>query len=374
MPVIAWSCCAAVAEVLVAKEVFAAMDSLAYAQGRPDLKATLKARFSDFQVDEDLGFEPSGAGDHVFVQLRKTDLSTTDTARHLARISGVSGRDVGYSGMKDRRGECSQWFSIKLPAGGENAFSDLQDERLQLLQLARNHRKLRIGSHRHNRFQLLLRDCEGDAAEFDRRLRALAAQGVPNYFGVQRFGRDLSNLEQVLKLFRDSAGPGSAGNRHKRGMLYSAARAYLFNQVLSRRLEQGNWCQYQPGDVLNLDGSNRCFLVADGDWDEKLQARLQEFDIHLTGPLPGLVGSKDKYISKGIAADIENAVLEKYPELLAGLRQHDLEAGRRPLRFRVHDLQWQWQQDQHLLLQFTLSKGAYATSLLRELCQTDEQG
>ncbi|MCI5106106.1 MAG: tRNA pseudouridine(13) synthase TruD [Pseudomonadales bacterium] len=360
--------------MLVAKEVFAAMDSLAYAQGRPDLKATLKARFSDFQVDEDLGFEPSGAGDHVFVQLRKTDLSTTDTARHLARISGVSGRDVGYSGMKDRRGECSQWFSIKLPAGGENAFSDLQDERLQLLQLARNHRKLRIGSHRHNRFQLLLRDCEGDAAEFDRRLRALAAQGVPNYFGVQRFGRDLSNLEQVLKLFRDSAGPGSSGNRHKRGMLYSAARAYLFNQVLSRRLEQGNWCQYQPGDVLNLDGSNRCFLVADGDWDEKLQARLQEFDIHLTGPLPGLVGSKDKYISKGIAADIENAVLEKYPELLAGLRQHGLEAGRRPLRFRVHDLQWQWQQDQHLLLQFTLSKGAYATSLLRELCQTDEQG
>ncbi len=350
------------------------MDSLAYAQGRPALQATLKAQFSDFQVDEELGFQPSGEGEHVFVQLRKTDLSTTDTARHLARITGVHGRDIGYSGMKDRRGECSQWFSIKMPAGEESSLADLADERLELLQLARNHRKLRIGSHRNNRFQLLLRNCQGEAADYERRLQALQAEGVPNYFGVQRFGRGMSNLEQVLKLFRDSDGPGGSGSRHKRGMLYSAARAYLFNQVLSRRLEEGNWCQYQAGDVLNLDGSNRCFLVPDGGWDDKLQARLQEFDIHLTGPLPGLVGSKDKYISRGIAADIENAVLEKYPELLAGLCQHGLEAGRRPLRFRVHDLNWQWQQEQNLLLQFTLSKGAYATSLLRELCQTDEQG
>jgi tRNA pseudouridine13 synthase len=154
-------------------------------------------------------------------------------------------------------------------------------------------------------------------------------------------------------------------------MLFSAVRAYLFNQLLSQRLEQGNWNHYVDGDVVNLDGTNRHFLVDAGSWDESLQQRLMDFDIHLSGPLPGAMVAKDKYQSGGKTADIEEAVLSQYPELLDGLVRFGLKAARRPLRFRPGDLRGSWLEPASLQLQFTLPRGAYATSLLRELCTTD---
>jgi tRNA pseudouridine13 synthase len=81
--------------------------------------------------------------------------------------------------------------------------------------------------------------------------------------------------------------------------------------------------------------------------------------------------AKDKYQSGGKTADIEEAVLSQYPELLDGLVRFGLKAARRPLRFRPGDLRGSWLEPASLQLQFTLPRGAYATSLLRELCTTD---
>lgn len=361
-------------EPLTTAESFASLDSLAYALGRPSLSARLKQEFVDFRVDEVLGFAPTGAGEHLYLRVRKTDLSTTQAARLLAESAGVAQRDVGYSGMKDRRGECTQWFSLKLPQAQESGLAAAESEQLQFLESARNNRKLRVGSHRANQFRLTLRQCEGPADAWEDRLRRLTATGVPNYFGAQRFGREMSNLEQVRQLFQAQDGDRSQsdGGRQRRGMLYSAARAYLFNQVLSQRLGAGNWATYVPGDVLNLDGTERCFTVTPEQWDATLQTRLDSFDIHITGPLPGLKDNKDRYASKAEAADIEDAVCEKYPDLLAGLRARGIESGRRPLRFMLADLSWEWQASDQLQIGFTLPRGAYATSLLRELCLTTE--
>jgi len=359
-----------------AEQAFRGMDSLAYVAGQPTGSAVLKQEFSDFKVDEDLGFEPSGSGEHVYLQLRKRDMSTTDVARRLAQAAGVSDRDVGYSGMKDRRGECSQWFSIRLEQSREDDLASLSSADLKLLRTERNHRKLRIGSHRANHFQVLLRNCKGNQQDFEQQLLLLKQRGVPNYFGPQRFGRQLSNLQQVQALFAggggDDAHRGKRGGRGRRGMLYSAARAYVFNELLSVRLAAGNWASYVPGDVLNLDGTNRYFRIAPEAWDNELQQRLDSFDIHLSGPLAGIINPQDKYVTVALAADIERAVLEKHPRLVAGLRDQGLQAARRALRFRVLDLQWHWPTTNQLALQFTLPRGAYATSLLREVCKISE--
>jgi tRNA pseudouridine13 synthase len=215
---------------------------------------------------------------------------------------------------------------------------------------------------------------------------------VPNYFGSQRFGRDLSNIKQVQSWMGAALDAGSGSvidssaasipkQRFKRSMLFSAARSYLFNQLLSHRLERGNWNGYLHGDVLNLNGTNRSFaLGAEVEWDSVLQQRLEDFDIHITGPLPGEVDPKDKYVSYGEAADIEEAVCKQFTTLLAGLRHFGLKTARRPLRFRPIELNWEWQQSEqiqgasNLLLDFSLGKGAYATSLLRELCVTRGPG
>lgn len=373
-------------------KTFVGLDSLAFANGKPTLAATLKQEFTDFRVDEQLGFKFTEKGEHAYLWVEKTNRSTVDVAKKLSEVTGVHGSEIGYSGMKDRRGKTRQWFSIKLPAGREAELSVCESDTLRIIETRRNSRKLKIGSHRSNHFRILLRDCEGTRDEFEQRLSQIVVGGVPNYFGSQRFGRDLSNLAQVqawmsAELAVDSGAAPSVNTaaipkqRFKRSMLFSAARSYLFNQLLSRRLDLGNWNAYIAGDVLNLAGTERCFGLNDEtEWDAILQQRLEEFDIHITGPLPGKVDSKDKYVSYGEAADIEEAVCEEFNTLLTGLRHFGLKAARRPLRFRPIDCQWQWQQSEQtegasdLLLDFSLGKGAYATSLLRELCVTREPG
>ena len=371
-----------------ATQVFSGLGALAFANGKPKLTATFKQEFADFCVDEQLSFELTEKGEYAYLWIEKVNRSTVDVAKQLSVVTGVHGSEVGYSGMKDRCAEARQWFSIKLPAEREAELMACESDSLRIVEAHRNSRKLKIGSHRSNHFRILLRDCDGSRDEFELRLAHIEARGVPNYFGLQRFGRDLSNLNQVqvwmdAALDADSHNSAAAASipkqRFKRSMLLSAARSYLFNQLLSRRLELGNWDGYISGDVLNLDGTNRSFVLeTESEWDSTLQQRLENFDIHITGPLPGGVDPKDKYVSYGEAADIEDAVCKQSNMLLAGLRHFGLKAGRRPLRFRPSDLKWEWlQSDQtdgasDLLLDFSLCKGAYATSLVRELCVTRE--
>ena len=366
---------------------FASMDSLAFLQTKPQLTATLKQEFEDFRVDEELGFEFTEQGEHVSINVKKIDLSTVEVVKRLSEVSGVRRSAIGYAGMKDKRGECTQWFSVQLPLAQtedqqRRILSDFENSSLQILESHRNSRKIRIGSHKSNKFAIRLRDCAGSRAEFENRLAHIKENGVPNYFGAQRFGQQMSNMPQVQQLMESALNNEAVeGRRFKRGMLFSAARSYLFNQLLSYRLQANSWNTYISGYVLNLNGTDRCFVLGSGeDWDQTLQQRLEQFDIHISGLLPGLIEVKDKYVSSGESADIEDAVCEQYGTLLAGLKHYGVAASRRALRFLPINFEWRWlehdvpqgveREQRDLILQFSLPKGAYATSLLRELCVT----
>lgn len=356
------------------------MRDLSYVGGEPELEAILKQKFSDFQVDEELGFELAGKGDHLWLNLRKTDLSTTDVARGLAERCGVQLKTIGYSGMKDRRGKCTQWFSMPLSSQDEAKLASVEDDFVEVLKTQRNTRKLKIGSHKFNHFKILLRNCVGLRSDFERRLSSIKSLGAPNYFGSQRFGRNMSNMAQVDALMEKALKPeadaaelrGQLG-RAKRGMLFSAARSYVFNQLLSRRIDNGTWNSYVAGDVLNLDGTSRFFVPQETEvWDSELQRRLEEFDIHISGPLAGKKDSKDRYASSGEAADMEEVVLKEFELIVNGLAHFDVLAARRSLRFLPVDLRWNWMDSDSsdLLVEFKLPRGTYATSLLREVCLT----
>lgn len=376
---------------------FLALTSLAFAHEAPKLRATLKQNFSDFRVDEELGFAFTEQGEHVCIHVKKIDLSTVEVVKRLSEVSGARRSSIGYAGMKDKRGECTQWFSVQLTEPEERLLQNLESPSLQILETHRNSRKIRIGSHKSNHFRIRLRDCAGLQTEFDDSLERIKLSGVPNYFGAQRFGWQMSNMTQAQELMAEvlnesvpmGSEPRASKKRFKRGMLYSAARSYLFNQLLSRRLENLSWNKYISGDVLNLNGTDRCFVLDDDvEWDQVMQQRLDQFDIHITGVLPGLIEVKDKYVSRGKSADIEDAVCKQYEVLFEGLKRCGLKASRRAFRFMPGELKWQWlastdetgstAADEHgnrgvgqdLLLDFSLPKGAYATSLLRELCIT----
>jgi len=355
-------------------ESFLPLESQAYALGRPENRARIKQQHDDFVVTETLGFEPSGDGEHLMFLVEKSGQSTREAAQKISRILAIDERDVGYSGMKDRRARTRQWYSARVEKLKEGASARFEQAGLDILRMERNYRKLRIGSHKSNQFRLMLRSFSGCAQDFARRLQLLEASGVPNYFGSQRFGRELSNLPEALAMLRRPVGQSRTTHKHResRSILFSAARAYVFNQLLSRRIRCDRWSTYVKGDVLNLDKTKRFFTVAVDSWNQDLVDRLASLDIHPTGLLPGKLGSNNRYVTREIAADMESAVCKEFAEIVHGLARWGIEEGRRPLRFRMEGLDCHWLDSETLELSFSLPTGAYATSLLRELCQVED--
>lgn len=326
--------------------------------GEPSCSATLRASPEDFRVDEVLGFEADGEGEHLLLQVRKRNRNTDQVARQLARHAGIRARDVSYCGLKDRVAVTTQWFSLWLPGKADPDWSTLEDDDVQILAQARHRRKLPRGALRANRFTIVLRELQGDRADLEQRLAAVKEKGVPNYFGEQRFGRDGGNVQAAQAMFAGR----KVKDRHLRGLYLSAARSLLFNEVLAARVRASNWNQALPGEALQLAGSHS-FFVADT-VDAEIEQRLARDDIFPTGPLWG----RGEPPSTGAARELEQAVLQDSAEFRHGLEQAGLKQERRALRLVVTDLRWQWLEEQSgLQLEFELPAGCYATAVLREL-------
>ncbi len=332
--------------------------------GAPLLSARFKLTPADFVVNEVLGFECSGAGEHLWLQIRKTGLSTPDVAERLARATGLPPASISWSGLKDKQGVCTQWFSLHSPGRDVDGLAALASDALCILQQQRNHKKLRRGSHRGNQFRIRLHDVTPVASvtmatawqDLQRRLQIMAQAGVPNYFGEQRFGHD--NLTHAQAWFNGQRKPRG---RLERSMWLSAARSALFNAVLARRVEQGNWDRYLPGDVMNLDGSGSVFAsTAD---DTTLAQRLQTLDIHPTGPMWG----QGELATTGAAAALERAVASELAVFSDALPRFGLKQERRSLRLPVKAIDYRRPEPGTLEIEFTLPTGTYATAVLHEL-------
>lgn len=328
-----------------------------YAYGGPCGQGVLRASPEDFVVTEELGFVPSGAGEHVFVKLQKTSENTEYVARLLARFANVRQRDVSFAGLKDRHAVTTQWFSIWLPGKPMPDWSQLALANIQILDVLRHNKKLRRGVIAANHFKIVIRDWQGDFVHTEQQLQAIKQLGVPNYFGEQRFGNAGQNVTQALRLFA-----GAKVKREQRSMYLSAARAFLFNQLLSRRVAEATWNQALPGDVFILNGSHS-FFKADAAQETMLDHRLATMDIHPSGMLHGVGQS----VVSETVAEMEAMVLASYPALAQGLLQEQLEQDRRPLRVAVPDLAWQRPAPNVLAIHFSLPAGSYATAVIREI-------
>ncbi|MGQ9426744.1 tRNA pseudouridine(13) synthase TruD [Gilvimarinus sp. F26214L] len=301
------------------------------AWGTPTVSACFRSQPEDFQVDEDLGFEPSGEGEHLYLHLRKRGQNTQWLAGQIARFSGVRPMDVGYCGLKDRVAVTSQWFSVYLPKGPEPNWKEFNPEGVEVLTVSRHSRKLKPGMHRANRFGIVLRDLQGELSD---RLTQVG-KAVPNYFGEQRFGCNGGNLEQADRLLVEGQ---RIKDRKLRGLVMSAARSWLFNLVLSERVRANNWQQCLSGD--REDGP--------------------------TGPLWGRGRS---HVGDHTAA-LESAVLEPWGAWCHGLEHLGLQQERRPLICRPMGFSGELNSGT-LKLEFSLAPGQYATAVLREIAELE---
>jgi tRNA pseudouridine13 synthase len=335
---------------------------LPHAHGGPAGTGLIKASPEDFVVEEILGFELSGEGEHVFLRIEKRGENTDYVARQLARFAGVPIRNVGYAGLKDRHGRTIQWYSVQLPGKAGPDWREMDSGSLRVLDIGRNSRKLKKGAAAGNRFELTVREIKADRSLLEQRLARIAEQGVPNYFGAQRFGREGQNLEKARELF---AGTAARPDPHKRGLYLSAARSEIFNRILARRVAEGTWNQAIPGDAF-MFGDSRSFFKPE-ELTPDILRRVADKDIHPSGVLWG----KDASAATDAAAAIEQAVADESAEYCRGLEQFGLDTARRQFRLCPAELRWEFPDPQTLRLCFTLPAGAYATTVLRELVDTD---
>lgn len=332
-----------------------------YAWGGPAGSGRIRSLPEDFEVEELLGHDPSGDGEHLWLWIEKRDQNTVDVARILAQNAGIHPRQVSFAGLKDRHAVTRQFFSLHLPGCNDPDWASWSSPQIRVLSAQRSNRKIQRGRLQGNRFRLTVRELAADRQALEQRLITLAVHGAPNGFGEQRFGGN--NVARARALFAGEL--KRKPSRPKRGFYLSAARSLLFNQVLARRIEAGTWNHIIDGDVAQLDGSRSFFVPDPG--DTGVAERCAKLDVHPTGPL---AGQGDSPVTGTVAA-LEDRVMSLEPDLVAGLQRFGLRSERRALRMVIQDLEWEWPGPDTLTLSFGLRQGSYATSVLRELIRYD---
>ena len=322
----------------------------------------LKARPADFVVDEIPAYEPSGTGTHLFLRIEKEGVSAEQLLMHISKTLEVHRNDIGVAGLKDRQAVTRQWVSV--PAGCEGRTDRLNTEDIRLIEQTWHTNKLKTGHLRGNRFRILVRETEPGALEKVQQLcERVLSDGVPNYFGKQRFGNNDKTLVQGEQLLRGEVALDSIPKSRRKfvsRLALSAAQSALFNLCLAERIRNGSSHRVLLGDVLQVTASGGPFVSTDPAVD---QVRLDHREVTTTGPI---VGPKMKAPTE-IAAQFESKMLsraqlsatdfERYKKLTSGTR--------RPLILWLDDLEI-GEHKEGLQFEFTLPSGAYATVVMRE--------
>jgi tRNA pseudouridine13 synthase len=332
------------------------------AHGAPLARGTLRTDPEDFIVEEDLGFTASGAGQHVLLKVRKRNANTQWVARELAKLCGCHPRDIGYAGLKDRRAIAVQWFTVPKSQLSLEAWREARHPEFDVLEAAEHSRKLPRGALAGNRFIIRIRAIDISDAELTARTAEISRRGVPNYFGPQRFGHNGANLARIADGLR-------ALRPQERGFVLSAARSLVFNAVLAARVRDGSWDHLEAGDIANLDGRGSIFPV--DAIDPTLTDRTAQLDIHPTGPLWG----RGVPATKQRVADLETRIAADFPQPCALTADAGMDQERRALRLAVRELTWQREPDANaIVVRFRLTRGSFATTVLRELIDADALG
>lgn len=350
------------------------LSPLAYLTGKPTAQGKLKVQPEHFQVFENLGFEFAGQGEHLMVRIRKTGENTAFVANELAKACGVKSKDVSWSGLKDRHAVTEQWLSVHLPKGETPDFSAFlaQYPQIEIIKTDRHNKKLRPGDHISNSFVVTMSEVT-DVADVVRRLETIMETGVPNYFGSQRFGHKGNNLSEARRWGRNNV---RTKDQNKRSLFLSSARSWIFNKIVSARIEQNIFTQVILGDIALSD------------------VKMSDEETGVTNAKPILVtadnfasigeavANNDMQISAAMAGDnalpthddallLEQPCLDSEPDLMALIRGNRMRHDRRSIALKAQDLTWSVEGD-NITLSFSLDCGCFATSIVRELIEEIE--
>ncbi len=331
----------------------------------PGTSGHVKAQPEDFEVEEVPAYQPCGTGDFLYLWVEKRGLGAEYFARQVARRLDVPTEEVGTAGLKDRHAVTRQMVSV--PARAEPRLAQLDGDGIRVLSVSRHGNKLKPGHLHGNRFRILVRGIDATAAErLPPLLDRLRQEGLPNYYGPQRFGRDGETVLLGLRLLKPVAGERVRQPApFLRRLALSAAQSALFNHYLAQRFRDGLLRRVVPGDVLAKWPFGGMFVAEDVVAE---QARLDAREVVPAGPIFG----RKMFACAGEASVREAAVLEEagltiqafgaFGKLMSGTRRHTT--------IYLDDLSGAVEAE-GVRLTFTLPAGSYATVLLREITKSE---
>lgn len=399
----------------------------------PGIGGVIKSVPEDFVVHEIPLYEPEGVGEHVYVQIEKRGLTTFEAVARFARALRISDHLIGYAGLKDSRAVTRQMLSIHNVDTAR--VEKLRIPQIRILSVSRHTNKLRTGHLFGNRFIITVREADPEAYErAEPILRYLEDRGMPNAFGVQRFGsrRDAHRIGRALcfddpkvavdriignpsplehntgvlqgrRMYEKGDLEGAlqkfpamyrverallrglleSGGRYdeavtkidkKMRRLYIAAfQSHLFNMTLWRRIDEFD--VLMPGDLAYKHANGSVFPVEEhGELGpDALEERRRAFDISPSGPLHGY-----KMVHPiGRPRFFEDEVLRdeglEPEDLLQPMRNVRVKGERRALRVPVREVTIErGEDDTSIVVGFVLPRGCYATILLREVMKTGD--
>ncbi len=336
----------------------------------PGIGGRLRAKPEHFVVREAPLYDPVGEGEHLYINVTKVNQTTKDVQASLAKLFHIDRRDVGFAGLKDKQAQTTQTFSVHVGLQpeeyAEEAIQRVEDSLDVQVNWAAFHRnKLKTGHLLGNEFSIVVSDvtCESDEclARCERMVELIRTRGIPNFFGPQRFGYQGGNVQQGTDILK-----GTVHKRDKwmRKFLVGSVQSYLCNLYLAERLERGLFDTILDGDVAKKYETGGIFVVEDAEVE---QSRYEAREISFTAPLfgPKMRDAQEQ------SAELENEILARSGLTVDEFKRQGVSGSRRLGRLLIDDLQIA-SVDEGIRLSFFLPKGAYATTVLRELMKTDD--
>lgn len=213
-----------------------------YAYTHSPLSFDFKQTVERFFVEEIPLYTPSNSGNFLILKIKKTDMSTWKLITVLAKATGLNERDIGYAGLKDKNATTIQYISIPKQAEKELT-KNLSTERIEILERSYHKTPIKIGHLKGNSFSIVLHHINAkDAKFFNTTAKKMQKEGIPNYYGYQRFGEDSRSYLQGKEIAH--SGKRLKGSKEK--LLVSAYQSYLYNKWLGQRVKLSSIINKHP--------------------------------------------------------------------------------------------------------------------------------
>jgi tRNA pseudouridine13 synthase len=320
-----------------------------YLQDREKINFKFEQTKEDFIVDENPRIF-SEKGNYLILRVQKIEMTTWDMIAAFAQYLNLPAEKIGYAGLKDKHATTTQYISIE--AKYEKALKKFKHPGIKILKRTRDKYSIRMGDLVGNRFSINLFGVSPiEAGQIEKRAMKLAKDGLPNYFGYQRFGRDEDSITQAKEMI---AGELHIEDSKLKKFLISVYQSFYFNQWLRERV------------VLSRNENSGKFLLLEGDVYSSDEGKLftpkkmpqRDFEAHKVVPT-GLLCGRDVFRARDAAREIE----AKYDDEFL----YDKGSRREALIYPT-DIKLDYKNNFDILnISFTLPKGSYATVFLEAI-------